>query len=398
MTTQKIASPIQGLTNRRQLAQLETRLADGTPATYLREATNCEINSIGGITRRRGYNTLVSGRAHSLWGDGGDFGYVVIGGVLQQLRADGSLYPVTVVGSSKLSYSRGSDGRVYWSDEVRLMGLRGAVAGPAATPAPHAPTIYAGSGALVAGRYGVTFTRTSDVGESAATEPVFVDVGADGRIRIQGCAPGAEVFVTGPNGDVFQSVGVCVTGQLDVAVLPQAGRRCETIGLKPMPAGQIVRHALGRMLVARGSTLYFSEPYRYGLYNPVSGYLPFEAPITMVAPTPKGLYVAADQTYWLPDLPATDVRTILPFGALPHSDVVLPGSSGEAQRCAWMSQRGAVIAEDMGNVSLPQDTALVFSPAARGSLAVRERDGERWLVVARSGVEPNTVTARTLGD
>ncbi len=182
-----------------------------------------------------------------------------------------------------------------------------------------------------------------------------------------------------------------------IALPPTSGRQCETLGLAPMPPGTIVRHALGRLVVASGRTLVFSEPYRYGLTNPTESYITFSAPITVVAPTQNGLYVCAEETYWLPSLPPADISTVLPFGALAHSDVFLDAQTEDDQYCAWMSPRGAVTATISGKATLVQDGNLNFSEAERGAVMLRRSLGDRSLVISRSGVQPGVSKARDAG-
>lgn len=45
--------------------------------------------------------------------------------------------------------------------------------------------------------------------------------------------------------------------------------------LSSMPAGHSLAHYKGSLLVARGSWLYISEAYRYGLFNLGRGFIPF---------------------------------------------------------------------------------------------------------------------------
>lgn len=401
MKQQKIASFAPGLNNRLPPDQLDQVLPDGTPATFLREAINCDINTRGAVRRRAGYTRTSAGVVHSVWGDGAEQGYAVIDGVLNSVLvgADGraALTPIMFVGYRRLSYSRGAQGEVYWSDGIKIGRLIGGMSGPASTATPPEPVMQVIAGALPAGRYLLAFTRVGVAGESAATPPAPVEVSDRSGIELSGCANGTEVFMSGPNGEVLQHVGTAWGDTFTITLPPVDGRQCETLGLAPMPPGSIVRHALGRFVVAEGKTLTYSEPYRYGLYNPAEGYLQFSAPITVVAPTQNGLYVCAEQTYWLPSLPPSDVATVLPFGALACSDVFLDAQTQDDQYCAWMSSRGVVVATNTGTASLVQDGVMNYSGAERGSTMVRGSSGERNLVITRTGVQPDLSKARDEG-
>lgn len=401
MASNTIASFAPGLNNRRPSDQLDTSLPDRTPATFLRDAVNCDISAKGAIRRRPGYALSTVGVVHSVWGDGKDQGYAVIDGVLSGVKVPYGgqpiVTPITFVGHRRVSFSRGAQGEVYWSNGTLSGRLVGEVNTPASTPAPTVPTVEVTGGALPAGRYLLAFTRMGAAGESAATPMTAVEVPVNTGLQLTGCQPGTEVFMSGPNGEILQHVGTAWGSSFTIALPPTDGRQCETLGLAPMPPGTIVRHALGRLVVAAGNMLVFSEPYRYGLCNPAENYIPFSAPITVVAPTQNGLYVCADQTYWLPSLPPADISTVLPFGALAHSDVFLDAQSDSTQHCAWMSQRGLVVATIDGTASLVQDQNLNFSGAERGSVMLRHHLGDRSLVITRSGVQPGTSKARDAG-
>ena len=403
MRSQKITSFAPGLNNRRPPDQLDEKLRDGTQATFLRDAVNCDVSAKGTIRRRPGYTLTASGVVHSVWGDGQAQGYAVIDGVLSGVKAQPSgqplIAPITFVGHRRVSYSRGAQGEVYWSNGTLSGRLIGEINTPASTPTPPAPEVQIVGGALPAGRYLLTFTRTGPAGESAATPLVAVDVPANSGLLLMGCASGTEVFMTGPNGEIPLYVATTWGPTLSIALPPTDGRKCETLGLAPMPPGTIVRHALGRLVVASGNMLVFSEPYRYGLTNPAENYIPFSAPVSLIAPTQNGLYVCAEETYWLPSLPPADITTKLPFGALAHSDVFLDAQTPEEsdQYCAWMSPRGVVTGTISGEVKLLQDANLNFSDAERGSVMLRRSQGDRSLIVTRSGVQPGVSKARDAG-
>jgi hypothetical protein len=401
MASHTIASFAPGLNNRRPSDQLSLKLADGTPATLLREAVNCDISAQGAIRRRPGFGLSRAGVVHSVWGDGQAQGYAVIDGVLSSIKVAptgaSEITPITFVGHRRVSYSRGATGGVYWSNGILSGRLVGDVNAPASTESPPVPNVQVTTGALPAGRYLLTFTRTGPAGESAATPLAEVEVPANAGILLTDCMAGTEVYMSGPNGEVLDHAGTAWGSTFAIALPPTDGRRCETLGLAPMPPGDIVRHALGRLVVAAGSALHFSEPYRYGLRNPADSFIQFKAPITVVAPTPSGLYVCADETFWIPSLPPADIATVLPFGALAHSDTSLGDQSGLDQSCAWMSPRGVVVATKAGEASLTQDASLNFSPAERGTVMVRHHMGERSLVITRSGVQPGVSKARDAG-
>lgn len=377
-----------GISNRVAPDALMTRLASNIPAMYLRDAVNCDLTAKGRLTRRQGYSNLSEARARCVWGDGGPDGYAVVDGQVSRLTFTPGLTvePLAPAGPGHVSFSRAPDGTVVWSDGAVLHRVE-ATSTPIVPQPPAVPDITVGAGGLPAGRYMFSFTLFSASGESAPTWPVPVDVPQGGSVTFSAMTPGTRVYATGPNGEVMTYIGAAASS-MAYSVLDDSGWMLETTGLVPMPPGRIVRHALGRLLVASGATLFMSEPFRHGLYNPVSGFVSFQAPITVVAPTSRGVYVCADKTFWFDALPPQSAPVVLPFGAVFGSDTVIPGPTAGVQRTAWMSPRGMVSATEAGEVELLQDDALNFSPAAKASSVLRESAGERWLISTRSGVGP----------
>src|SRR5690606_20528526 len=92
-----------------------------------------------------------------------------------------------------------------------------------------------------------------------------------------------------------------------------------TIGeqaLTPMPAGQHIAHHGARLLVAVGNALIYSEPFTPHLRDEARGFELFPAAITCLAAVEAGVFVVADQTYFLAGgLPAQTVRVALEYGA-----------------------------------------------------------------------------------
>lgn len=147
-----------------------------------------------------------------------------------------------------------------------------------------------------------------------------------------------------------------------------------------MPAGSCLAHYRGQLLVASGSFLFISEPYRYNLHKPHRGFIPFPAPITVVAPCEDGVYVCADKTYWLGgDLFDGAIVTLAQFGALKNSLVL---DNGRAL-AYWQSHKGLVIGGAGGQIKFPQDDAMDFETAFAGATWLREREGQKYLVATR---------------
>lgn len=377
----KTESPgtILGLNNRLPLSRMTTTLPNRASAAYLRAAENIDLTEGGFIRRRRGYALAAAGEWHSLWADK-DSSYGVVNGNLVSLSASlTQTVAVTSVGHRRISYARLPDGLVYWSNGERIGRLEGSTSRAMVTPMPNpVPVAMASSGGLPPGKYQVCFTALGVDGESASTEPVQIDLPNGGGIAFSGLTSNTRVYATAANGEIFNEIA------LGNYVSPaNFGATCPTFMLAEMPAGDCLSHYRGSLLVARGKFLYISEPYRYGLFKPSRSFIPFPKEISVVQPCEDGVYVCADQTYWIPGDPLnTSLVAVSPLGALPGSATF----DTDSKTAYWQSPVGAVIAKPGGAIATPQEDDLTFTSAQHGHTWVREALGDKHLITTRFNV------------
>ncbi|WP_218243255.1 hypothetical protein [Comamonas fluminis] len=384
MATGKTVSmgAILGLNNRLPPTRMEVTQPNRSKASWLQVANNIDLTEGGLLKSRQGFQAVQAGYFHSLWADEAD-AYAVRDGHLVKLDARTMAAAVVVpdVGNARVSYARLPDGMVYWSNGLRIGRMAGAVSRALVTNKPNpAPVAVPVVGSLPAGRYQVCFTALGADGESPSTEPVALNLPDGGGIAFQGMTPDTLAYATGPNGEIFNEVA---SG--DYLSLGNTGAVCNTFMLAAMPPGHQIAHYRGSLLAARGTLLYLSEPYRYGLLNLGRAFIPFPSEITVVQPCEDGLYVCADKTYWIPGDPLASAPTVvLPYGALCGSAAFDP----HEQTAYWQGPQGLVVAKPGGQVAVPQDEALIFGAARSGATLVREQGGDRHVVTARFDVEP----------
>lgn len=381
-----------GLNNRLALTKLVHRTPDNSTATYLSKADNVDISEDRTIRRRGGRTLAIPGKAHSLWAD--DKGAVaVVDGQLLALSAD--LAPTvlrTGMPSARVSYSRGADGAVYWTNGAVLRKVQQGADRPIAERQPGQPSVTVGAGGLRSGRYLVSVTIDGPAGESAPSEPLVVVVSGGGGGALTLTTPleagqKLRAYVSGPNGDVLTFAGESGTGVLFIPTYQGDGRVLST-RLAPMPPGQLVAHFDARLVVAAGNVVWFSRPWHYGMTDPIVDYIPLPERVTVLAPMPTGLFICADKTYFLPPGGA-QLREVLPFGGVEGTAGRIP----EDGRAFWHSPRGLVIAAPDGSASAVQNDVLTFPAAQSGASLWRERDGSRHILASTAGREVSAATA-----
>ena len=153
--------------------------------------------------------------------------------------------------------------------------------------------------------------------------------------------------------------------------------------LTPLPGGQWLEYWQGRLLLARGTTLIFSEPLRYGVYDPLRGYIRFEERITWLAPLDTGIYVGLSNSVRF--LRGNDYRSLeqrlVDNKSRPGAAIVLTapnllseslGVAGNApERVAvWMTDVGFAVGLPTGDVTHPQQDRLKGIPVTPGRMVV----------------------------
>lgn len=301
------------------------------------------------------------------------------------------------------------NGDVYWTNGAHFRRVRGIDL--ADTPgwidcaALPTLTIDATTGGLRAGDYQVAMTfLDADGRESGADGAVVVTVPQGGGIlATPGGAPAeavkARFYTTGCNDDVFRFHREVLLPHPPVLLGASGhgrGKPIETLFLMPLPAGHLLAAHNARLWMAVDHMLYWSEAYRYGLYEPDSGFN-FVKPITLLQPcgdaAASGLFVAAGKrTYFLGGAdPEKQQRNVCyPHGAQLGSGRTVPGKllglDYAGPVATWVGSNGVWVAGlPTGQVVPLTEGQLVLPSAERAAVLVRERQGLRQIVMALQG-------------
>lgn len=146
--------------------------------------------------------------------------------------------------------------------------------------------------------------------------------------------------------------------------------------LAPLPGGQWLEYWNGRLLVARGAVLVFSQPLRYGTYNPMTDYIALGRQIEWVAPLETGIYVGTiDKVYWIDGTQPSEFRVREVAGkSAPGMAAVVPaealGRSGAARYAVFFTPSGFAVGDASGAIEHPQAERFADLPLYRGKLFV----------------------------
>lgn len=257
---------------------------------------------------------------------------------------------------------------------------------------PQPPAVRAVDGALPPGRYLVALTCLAEDVESGARLSVPIDLPDGGGIELTGlhAPPEAEllsVYVTDQNGDdLFHAFDMPV----DVPSVQIVSRAASTDVLDrmgmwhPPENANRVQAFKGRLLVAAGKALFWSQPLAYHLFKRSTDLQVFPAPILMLAPLADGFYVAtADRlTHWVsgddPDTwrPRVVDDRIVAEGdpVFVAGDKIVPLETTELV-ALWATDAGVTIGMPGGRVFHPTRDTLALDANRFASLAFQERQG-----------------------
>lgn len=373
-------------------------------STDLSRAVNVDIHDGGYASRRGGHVLRVVGSSHSLWASGGTCLYMAES-ALRRLKSDlTSELLLSGLSGERMRYAD-CNGRIFMSDGRAALRFDHDVVGqwgiippprqPAASPA-------VSNGALPKGLYHVAVVyRRRDGEESGTGKAVSVDLPAHGGITLTGIpvssdpeVTGKNVYITRPNGKRLRllttipnaSTSFAITAsplELSVALRTQFKQN-------PPPCRHMAQHN-GRMLIAVGSHVLFSDAYLPERFDPLRQSYAFMGNITLLAPFQDGVFVGtASAIYRLAgeDIAAASLVTVADYGViedtLAYMDRTVLGDGSVGGRIGMVTTtQGICVVGDEGlftnltriRFTMPNDGAI----AAAAGVALTPGNG-RYLL------------------
>ena len=372
------------------------------PPGCLQSAMNVLLDSGGVATPREGYSFLSAG-ANSLFEFNGRH-YGVLNNMVCEFTDVGAraMYgPITgtvtwtVLNNEPLFVSNAVLGRVS-NDRVMLIGVEepGAVY---VSPGQHADALeFVGgipAGIRKLGMFYMACSFVSEDGEEGPLSAAYAATSITVPLPLDSIIKRARVYQTNDEGDVLYELTETTPGAT-VAVdttRERFGRQADTQYKSRMIGGAYARYWRGRLLVARGRTLYFSEPLRYGLYDRSSGHVTFEARIDFIEPVAGGIFVALKGLgvrFLAGDTPGKwEQRVATPVPAQPGTSMTVPAIQMKIEMqnppdwvAVWFSTNGFVVGLPTGELYYPQEDHLSGLPLGSGAIFF---EGDRLTVLSQ---------------
>jgi hypothetical protein len=331
------------------------------------DAVNVVFDKAGGAMRRRGFSLLNAGPGwHSLWTSPKGRTFCVHLDQLCSVSFDGAMTATplyTLAAKTPLSYTE-INGDVICTNpsEILRIDLDNVVSRLGmARPAPPAVSAV-DYGGLDAGRYAVAISPMRWDEEGPLSYAAFVDVPQDGGIRVTvpGVEAGYRIYRTQANGEQLHAVSGATPGATHSLGAQPIGRAADSIYLESLPPGSIVRHWRGLALVARGRIIFWSEPMRYGLYDPRHNFVQMAHTVTLMEPVEGGVYVGdRDGVKFLAGPSPKEWAVKAKSGVTPVAGTgttiqgsILGGDLATDERVAvWLSEKGFMVGTASGQIA-----------------------------------------------
>lgn len=378
-------------------------------------AVNLDINRDGILTERVGYTqVLAETDTHSLWARDGSTALYASGSALKMIRRDdaGALTAATLQASILQArnpvYYVGVNGTTYYSNGL-VTGVVRSDNTPHAwgveTPARN-PVLSQGSGGFAAGWYLVGVQYVNDLGETGGIpSPAAIQVTANASIIVSGLPVAADpdiqhvrVYLSEQNGDILYHYADYAIGTTTVTLAPaaQPGRVADDYLCAVMPPLTLLEHYNGRIFGAAGSTVWYSNALRYGLYLQRSNFIMVERPVALVKAVEDGVYIGTDEAvmfYAGPGPSKFSVQVATPFGAIPGTGVSFPKVEGDPLTVGWMSERGFIKAHAGGKIESGDKERAMVGMFSSGASMYREQNGIRQVVSTMRGETRSALTS-----
>jgi hypothetical protein len=346
---------------------------------------NADVNTDGRLVIRKGKTLFITlAGAHSLWA-GNTCMLCAANGILYRIAQGVATNIYSVTGPKyPLSYVDAEDkvyiSNPYWqgvfdpsTNTVTSWGVA----------VPPGPMLLSGTGNLPAGTYHVCMTNVSGSEISGNSPITSLTLTSEGGIQVLNRPSGALVWITDSDEGIFYLAGA-TNKIVDISTVEPLS----TFLCSPPPYMENLCYAFGRIWGSVGSDVYYSMPFKPGLFKLASNVYHFEDTVTMIAKVPTGLFIGMGK------------RTRFLAGTVPEQMAVKDAGAGAIKGTLtycnnmpelswtlgtpekdfkdvpmWTSEEGIVIGLASGNLLNVTKNKLKMGIPSQGASLYRNLDG-----------------------
>ena len=309
---------------------------------WLVDSTNLDITDSFKLVMRDGFaEVYASTNVHSLWSDGKTCLFRE-GSTLRKLNPDFTSTILRTGLSGKavpMAYLSLVD-KIYYSDGIATGIIENGASRSWGLVTPFRPTLSETDGYLPEGTYQVSLVyKRSDGQISGGSNQALIKVNVNKGILISNIiasdddVASIDVYVSSANGEALYPYVRLENKNQNYTVLVEgatnSGLSLATIGLINAPSGDIIDYYNGRIYVANGNIVWYSEPLLYELFRLRSNYLIFESPVAVLSSVRNGIWVATEKkTYFLSgDNPPFKFNDKQNYGGIKGTSQKIPSAS-----------------------------------------------------------------------
>lgn len=263
--------------------------------------------------------------------------------------------------------------------------------------------------------YGVKNADLGIVGRDYSHRVLLSGVGGDPTTGAQPLAyaqVGKNIYFSGDGGTGIIDTGSQAVGPWGEAqdrwvspvvdpsstLPPVAGR-----WLSKPPVGRFLAYFNGRIYIAVGRVLWFTELYLYNYVDHTKTFIPFETDITMIGVVSDGLYIGtADGVYFLQGPAQPFKRTkVMDSPVIPGSAISIPAELANPPQVGvmpdtplqvsvvFLTTTGFCVGKEQGECYNLTEAKFIFPDALRSAALYRRQDGvNQYVAVNDSGGSP----------
>lgn len=282
---------------------------EGTPDDYLKASINFDMDKYGGLSKRPGYELVDSAEYKSLWCSDKNLGcYALRNNSLVEVLPDYSYVVLEEnVNQESLSFTE-----VDYTIYIVSQGYNRAIIDHQVYPLGISknnlsPSLTETTGTLQAGTYQVSITYVNSQGlESGTDVSSVITVGSNSGISLsipssyEDNIEYARVYCSTCDGELLYRHGMAMLGETyKISSVTNLSNPLRVFNMDKPPNGEKVIHYKDRLLIANEDYIYYSEPYRYHLFDLEKNYIYISDKIVDILPVEDGIWVLADKIYYL---------------------------------------------------------------------------------------------------
>jgi hypothetical protein len=195
-----------------------------------------------------------------------------------------------------------------------------------------------------------------------------------------------NLYISNPNGTVLYLLRQFPVGTTSFVYLTaeNLGRNLTTQKMIQMYPFNDATVYNGRLYAVYENLLLWSEPFNFGILNPISNIQMFPTTCLGVEHVSDGLYVTSDKAYFLAGGDATEFSRKIVSTNKPASKPINIGKTEDS--VVWFDREGFILGTTSGKIIKPMDGKVAVDNADLNNLVYREQDGVKQVISSNVGV------------